>query len=362
MLKKLDDMVNYCQLQSCRRQFLMQYFDEAFPENCGSCDICLSEYEKFDATLIAQKALSAVARLKERFGNTYVIDFLRGSKREKIREEHKQLKTYGVGADISRADWFRYIRELVTAGYLQTSNDEYPVLKLTEKSEAVLKGQQKVELIASQTMEEKQPEVPPYETGLLNELKLIRRDIAINENVPAYIILSDSTLLEIATYLPQSMDEMRLISGFGDVKLARYGREFLIPVKNYCAKNGLSSRMKQKAQNRQRKVRVERSTTARRSDNTRMESFNLYRSGKTIENIAAERGLSTITIESHLSYFVQTGELDILEMVKQEKIPAIQDAIESYGIERLAPLKEVLGEDYSYGEIKAVIGWMNKVQ
>src|SRR6185503_11747896 len=110
MLKKLDDMVKFAQLQTCRRQYLMQYFDEQFPDNCGSCDVCLSEIKKFDGTLIAQKALSAVARLKEHFGNTYVIDFLRGSKREKIREEHKQLKTYGIGADISRADWSRYMR------------------------------------------------------------------------------------------------------------------------------------------------------------------------------------------------------------------------------------------------------------
>ncbi|MDB5142236.1 MAG: recQ [Mucilaginibacter sp.] len=360
MLKKLDDMVKYCQLQTCRRQYLMQYFDEAFPDNCGSCDICLSEYEKFDATLIAQKALSAVSRLKERFGNTYVIDFLRGSKREKIREEHKQLKTFGVGADISRADWFRYMRELVTLGYLAVTEDEYPVLKLTDKSEAVLKGLQKVELIASQTIEEKEQEVIPYEAGLLNELKLTRRDIALNENVPAYIILSDAALMEMATYLPQTLDELRLISGFGDVKLARYGREFLIPVKNYCIKHSLSSRIKQKSPKRERKTRGERTTTTRRGNDTRVETFTLYRSGKSVAEIAAERSLSPITIESHLSYFVQTGEMDILELVKQEKIPAIQDAVESYGHERLAPLKEILGEDYSYGEIKAVIGWMNR--
>jgi ATP-dependent DNA helicase RecQ len=86
----------------------------------------------------------------------------------------------------------------------------------------------------------------------------------------------------------------------------------------------------------------------------------LYRSGNSVKDIAAERGLATTTIESHLSYFVQTGEMDVLEMVKEEKIPAIKDAIESYGYERLSPLKEVLGENYSYGEIKAVISWMNK--
>ncbi|WP_419700310.1 DNA helicase RecQ [Mucilaginibacter sp. NFX135] len=90
MLNKLNDMVKYCQLQTCRRQYLMNYFDEAFPPNCGSCDVCLTEFKRFDGTLIAQKALSAVSRLNERFGVNYVIDFLRGSKNEKIREEHKQ--------------------------------------------------------------------------------------------------------------------------------------------------------------------------------------------------------------------------------------------------------------------------------
>ncbi len=360
MLKKLDDMVKYCQIQSCRRQYLMQYFDESFPDNCGSCDVCLSEYEKFDATLIAQKALSAVARLKERFGNGYVIDFLRGSKREKIWEEHKQLKTYGIGADISRADWVRYLRELVTLGYLQVTDDAYPVLKLTDKSEAVLKGQQKVELIASQTIEERETEVIPYEAGLLQELKLTRRDIAANENVPAYIIISDAALMEMATYLPQTLDELRLISGFGDIKLARYGREFLVPVKNYCVGNGLSSRIKQKSANRERKPGRARTNGKLHSSDTKIETFTLYRSGKTIPEIAAERGLATTTIEGHLSYFVQTGKIDVLEFVKEEKIPAIKDAIESYGCERLSPLKEVLGDDYSYGEIRAVIGWMNR--
>ncbi|MBS1519949.1 MAG: DNA helicase RecQ [Bacteroidetes bacterium] len=360
MLKKLDDMVKYCQLQTCRRQYLMHYFDESFPDNCGSCDICLSEYQKFDATLIAQKALSAVARLKERFGNTYVIDFLRGSKREKIWEEHKQLKTYGIGADISRADWLRYLRELVALGYLQVTDDAYPVLKLTDKSDAVLKGQQKVELIASQTTEERTAEVIPYEGGLLQELKITRRDIAASQNVPPYMILSDVALIEMATYLPQTLDELRLISGFGDIKLARYGREFLVPVKDYCSKNGLTSRIKQKSAKRVQKAGHERTNNRLRSSDTKIETFTLYRSGKTIQEIATERGLAATTVEGHLSYFVQTGEIDVLEFVKEEKIPAIKDAVESYGYERLSPLKEVLGDDYSYGEIRAVIGWMNR--
>ncbi len=361
MLKKLDDMVHYCQLHACRRQFLLKYFEEDFPPNCGSCDFCLTEFKKFDGTLIAQKALSAVTRLKERFGGTYVIDFLRGSKNEKIREEHKQLKTYGIGADISKTDWFRYIRELTAMGYLQVTDDAYPVLKLTSKSDAVLKGLEKVELIASQTTEEQQPrEALPFEAALLTELKDIRRDIALHENLPAYIILSDSTLQEMATYLPQTLDELRLISGFGDVKLARYGREFLLPVKSYCTKNGLTSRIKQKVAKRERKVKTERSGNGNRSSDTAFESFNLFKAGKTVTEIAAERNLAIATIEGHLSFYIYNGAIDVLEIVNEKKIPLIKDAIESYGTEKLSPLKEVLGEDITYGEIKAVIAWMRK--
>jgi ATP-dependent DNA helicase RecQ len=361
MLSKLNDMAKYCQLPTCRRQYLLNYFDEQAPDHCGSCDVCLSEITKFDGTLIAQKALSAVYRLKERFGSTYVIDFLRGSKNEKIREEHKELKTYGVGKDMSKADWQRYLRELVALGYLQFTETEYPVLKLTPKSEAVLKGLEKVELIATQTMEERSTEDLPFENDLLSILKNIRRDIAMQENVPAYIILSDSTLVEIATYLPQSLDELRFISGFGDVKLARYGREFLEPVKVYTNERGLNSKISQKSKKRERKVKTERVSTPRSSD-TRMVSLELYRKDKSIAEIAIERGLSVSTVESHLSYFVQSGELDVLDMVPEQKIPAIKDAVESYGADRLAPLKEILGADFSYGEIKAVLGWMNRNQ
>jgi ATP-dependent DNA helicase RecQ len=356
MLKKLDDMVNYCQLHACRRQFLMHYFDEPFPDNCGSCDFCLSEFVKFDGTLIAQKALSAVARVKERFGANYIIDFLRGSKSEKIWADHKALKTYGAGADISKADWQRYLRELIAQGFLRISEDGYSAIQLTPKSEAVLKGDLKVELIASEITTEQEQEALSYEAELLAELRTKRQEIATGENLPAYIILSDATLLEVATYLPQKMDELRLISGFGDVKLAKYGREFLAIINTYSVEKGLTSRITQKAAKRERKPKPK---TGKISDTFKV-TFDLYKQGKTVPEIANERGLSPTTIEGHLSRFVQTGELDLHEFVNEAKIPAIKNAVESYGSEMLSPLKEVLGDAYTYGEIKAVIAWMNK--
>ena len=363
MLKKLDDMVKYCQLPTCRRQYLLNYFDEQSPDNCGSCDVCLSEFTKFDATLIAQKALSAVFRLNQRFGSTYVIDFLRGSKSDKIRGEHKQLKTYGVGADISKPDWQRYLRELTALGYLQVTEDAYPVIKLTAKSDAVLKGLQKVELVATQTIEEpRQAAALPFENDLLSILKNTRRNMARLENVPDYVIVGDNTLVEMATYLPQTLEELRLISGFGDIKLARYGREFLEPVKMFCHQRGLPSKMNLKSPKRERKPRAERTneTIRRGGSDTKAETFTLYRSGKSVDEIATLRTLAATTVEGHLSHFVQTGELDVLDFVNEEKIPAIKDAVESYGADRLAPLKEVLGDNYSYGEIRAVVAWMNR--
>lgn len=365
MLNKLNDMVKYCQLQACRRQYLMNYFDEAFPPNCGSCDFCLTEFKRFDGTLIAQKALSAVARLNERFGVNYVIDFLRGSKTEKIRDEHKLLKTYGIGVDISKTDWQRYIRELITMDYLHITDDGYPIVKLTHKSASVLKGLQKVEFIESEVVEETHTheQAPPHESELLSRLKSVRNDIARLENVPAYIIVSDATLLEMATFLPLSLDELRLISGFGDIKLARYGRELLQPVKDYCKEKGLESKIAYKSPKRERKAKTqkaERTPKTRKTNDTRTETFTMYRQGKGITEIAAARGLSPMTIEGHLSHFIESGEIDILEIVSQEKIPVIKDAVESYGREMLSPLKQILGDDYSYGEIKAVISWMNK--
>ena len=363
MFKKLDDMVRYCRLTKCRRQFLLNYFGEDAPASCGSCDVCLTEVTRFDATVIAQKALSAVSRLGQRFGNNYVVDFLRGSKSEKMREEHKLIKTYGIGADISKADWQRYLRELTDLGYLYLTEDIYPILKLTPQSEAVLKGLQKVELIEVAVIEEThQPqETILFEAGLLEQLKVVRREMANRENLPAYIIVGDNTLIEMATYLPQTKDELRLISGFGDLKLMRYGEEFLAGINMYCARWALTSRIDQKNPKRERRQRAERIGSKKLSrGDTNAVTLALYQAGKSIEEIAHERALATTTIENHLSPFIQSGELNVLDFVSQEKLSVIADAAESYGADRLGPLKEVLGENYSYGEIRAVVAWMNR--
>lgn len=247
MLRKLKQLADLCEANVCRRHLLLRYFGETFPETCGHCDVCLSERTTFDGTLIAQKLLSAVFRLRERFGLGYTIDVLRGSKSEKIRPEHQALKTFGAGADISRDAWFRYAKDLIALGFLKQVGEPYPTLSLTEKSGAVLRGETRVMLTESvKTRKESKAEIPPHETMLFDRLKALRTTYAQKENVPPYIIFSDATLLELATFLPLDISELTRISGFGEVKTKRYGKAFLGVVSEYCQERALSSKMSEK--------------------------------------------------------------------------------------------------------------------
>jgi ATP-dependent DNA helicase RecQ len=355
MLEKLNKMARLCETQTCRRKFMMNYFGEEYPNYCGSCDVCLSKYEKFDGTIVAQKALSAVARLDQRYGVNFVIDFLRGSKSEKIMDWQMQLKTYGVGSDYSKDEWRQYLNDLIVMGYLHQEEGQYPILKLTEKSKAVLKGEENVMLIKTVVRKEVEHKELHYEVELLSLLKNLRNRFAESAHVPAYLIFSDTTLIELAMYLPQNFSELKKISGFGEIKLQRYGKTFLDVVLNYCKKNNLQSRIQDKTPKRQRKTGSVRS--AEKPD-TKMESFELFKSGKSVAEIAVLRNLVASTIENHLAFYVEMGKITVDELVTPEKMGQIEKAIQLHGDLSLGVLKNELGEDISYGEIRAVINYL----
>jgi ATP-dependent DNA helicase RecQ len=358
MIGKLNKMQSLCEIRTCRRKFLLNYFGETAPNQCGSCDVCLSDYEKTDATIEAQKVLSAVYRLQENYGSQYVVDFLKGSQSEKIKSEHKELKTYGVGADLPRERWLDYIKDMVQLGFLKQSEGQYPVLQLTDASRKVLKGEEKVWLVQAATRKEEAKHEPKeaisYEKPLFERLKNVRKTLADKENVAGYQILSDATLIEMAAYLPQTEPSLRRISGIGDVKLALYGSHFLNEILHYCQENRLSSRIENKSQKRERKPSEEK------INDTKQASFQLFRQGHSVTEIGQMRNLQTSTIESHLAYFIMTGEMEVTEVVPKHKIPAIEKAIAQVGDLTLSPIKEVLGNEYSYGEIRAVLGWRKR--
>jgi ATP-dependent DNA helicase RecQ len=357
MLKKLDTMGKFGEIRTCRRRFLLNYFSEETVTVCGNCDNCSTTFEKFDGTVIAQKALSAVVRTRERFGMSYLIDFLRGSQAKSIRDEHKLLKTYGVGADISKDNWYEYFKDLISQGYLAQTEGQYPVIALTEKSDDVLRGRTSVELIKARIREEKKYKYSEttgleHYSDLFNDLRNMRAVLARGENVPPYVIFSDATLIEMATYLPLTLPDLRKISGVGDLKLEKYGADFLQEIRNYCKRKGLQTRIDQNVQRRERKQRTKRD---RNGNDTYSISLQMFRSGKSIPDIAAERSFAISTIENHLSRYIATGELRVEDLVSPDKIPPIRQAFLSVNeLTGLGQIKEILGDDYTYGEIRAV--------
>jgi len=363
MLAKLDKMTKFCETKTCRRKYLLNYFGEDAPEYCGSCDTCLNKRELKEATVIAQKILSAVARLKESFGMRYMIDVLRGSNNEKMREEHKTLTVYGIGKDMPKEEWMHYTKELLHFQYLEQSEGQYPVLKLTQKGRDVLFKREQVYLTAPVHIEiQNEPVVyqqHPYEKDLFEKLKQLRNKLAHKENVPPYVIFSDSTLLDLATYLPIVKSDLPKISGFGTFKTEKYGEPFLEAIQDYCIQNKLQTKIHLKQPKRERKQKV--STPADRPTDTRRVSYTLFKQGKTIAEIAEERSLSINTIESHLSYYIASGDLLIDDLVDVQKQKAIQKAAEIYGTANgLKILKDNLPEEISYGEIRMVLAAIDK--
>jgi len=364
MLKKLDLMGKFGDLRTCRRKFLLNYFSEELAADCGNCDNCTTQFERFDGTIIAQKALSAVYRTGQRFGMAYVIDILRGSQAKAIRDEHKNLKTYGVGADISKDDWFEYFKDLVAQGYLAQTQGQYPTLLLTDSSNAVLGGREPVELIKARAKDEKRSPLTdklshPYLKELFNTLRGVRAEFARRENVPPYVVFSDATLVEMATYLPQNDWELKRISGVGDLKLDKYGSAFLREIISYCRTNKLLSRIDLKGHTRERKQRTKRNANGK---DTYHISLDMFRDGKTVAEIAGERGLGLSTIEGHLARSIASGEVSLEQLVPLHKVDVIRNAVMKVGGEGLSPIKQFLGDEYSYGEIRAVLAAMQNTR
>lgn len=232
---KLDALLGLCETAGCRRVRLLEYFGEAAAP-CGNCDTCLEPPRTWDATEAAQKALSCVYRTGQRFGAVHLIDVLRGRATERVAQwGHDRLQVFGVGADLDEAAWRNVFRQLVALGYVEPDHAAYGALQLTEASRAVLKGEQRVAMRELQPRKAKAAKnrstataaVSAADSGLLEQLKAWRLDEARTQAVPAYVILHDRTLAEIATTRPGDMTALSMIGGIGAKKLERYGSALL---------------------------------------------------------------------------------------------------------------------------------------
>jgi len=233
--KRLREMTFYCSTKDCLRNYILKYFGENPPNYCGNCGNCATNFEMTDITLEAQKILSCVARMRERYGQKMLIDVLRGSKSEKVmRLELDKLSTYGI-SEKSEKQLHEIINQLILMGYLIKTDDEYPVIKLGNSASEVLRNGKTVEMKLSKTeivINKKQTR--PVDKGLFAVLRELRFEIAKEQNVPAFVIFPDSTLTDMCMKIPKTNEEFLNVSGVGQVKLERYGERFLKAIADNC--------------------------------------------------------------------------------------------------------------------------------
>ncbi|MEM9542899.1 MAG: DNA helicase RecQ [Cyanobacteria bacterium P01_E01_bin.42] len=335
--QQLSQIVDYVEGTECRRTIQLRYFGERFSGNCDNCDNCRNPQPIEDWTIEAQKFLSCVYRCQQKFGMIHIIDVLRGSSKKKVLDYgHHLLSTYGIGKDRSAEEWKHLSRSLLHQGLLNETNDGYRVLKLNKKSWEILKKTRSVSIAVPQkttktTKTENNPRQIEAEL-LFDRLRLLRKNLADAQSVPPYVIFADSSLRAMARQRPQTREEFAKVPGVGAKKLERYGDRFLSEIREFCQ---------------------EQKTPVFVASDTQMTTLGLYQQGLNIEEIAKERGLRANTIITHLSELIEMRQpIDLDRLVDPERQKAIVAAIEKVGDKALNPIRDTVGEEYTYEEIR----------
>ncbi len=354
--EKLRQMVQYCETHQCRRQVLLNYFGESYPHSdCKTCDNCLRQSERVDATREAQMLLSCVKRVSERFGANYVIDVLRGSRAERIFQNgHQHLSTYGIGKDIPKKQWQVIVRELEKQGYLETKlmNGQYPVLCLNKNSRRVLFQNETVYIHRfTETGEQAVRREDEFDRELFERLRVLRKRIADEENVPPYVVFPDTTLKQMATQYPTTWSSLKQIEGVGEVKLHRYGPRFMKTIVGYCQQFNI----------RTPKLQPTRKTRQTRGNRMVSDAYtlSLLQQGMSVKQVAKARQLKEETIWQHVAQLIFKGEpVDPDELMQRTKFNTIREACEKAGDVGLKVIKADLGPEISYGEIRVVRAYL----
>ena len=241
-LQKFAAMEAFSEAQICRRQVLLNYFSQFSDSACGNCDVCLDPPKMFDGLVTSQKVLSCILRLEQQASSQYVIDVLRGKQLRRLQEAgHNQLSTYGIGKEQSDIYWHNIINQLVHKGLIRVDITAKAALRLTEAARPVLKSEVAV-MLATPRLEfkpEKKAKLAPanYDRTLFVRLKHLRKTLAEEHEVPPYVVFSDATLVDMASKVPTTLNDMLDISGVGQTKLARYGDAFLQLITDYINKD-----------------------------------------------------------------------------------------------------------------------------
>ncbi|MCY3905466.1 MAG: DNA helicase RecQ [Caldilineaceae bacterium] len=303
--EKLDRVLEFCQLQACRRRYLLRYFGEEWPEgNCSGCDFCLTPREAFDATVISQKILSAVIGTRERFGIAHVADVLRGSRNKKVKEfGHDALSVYGIVDDYSAGEIREIAGLLVEEGLLRRREGKYPTPAVTQKGRGFLKNRERL-VLAMPKREKKRVSaadrsVLDFEQALFEELRTLRGRLAGERGIAPDAVFSDATLQEMAYYIPQSRESLLRISGVGEVKLEQFGEAFLLIIRTYAGLHNLEERVKP-AYNVEEIRRQHPKAYAKWSSEDDERLKEMYAAGTGVAELARHFGRNTGAIRSRL--------------------------------------------------------------
>ena len=365
--RKLTQVIEFCELHACRRRYLLDYFGEtdAQPQNCGACDNCLAPTEEFDATVIAQKILSAVIRTGQSFGISYISQVLRGSKNKRVIERgHDSLSVYGIVNDYSSEDIKEIAAALLERGLLRKNEGDYPTFGVTSEGRRFLNDRETLTLTrrlddeytsrrAASAAGAQSAAPAEYDAELFQELRALRTQIASRRGVPPYVVFGDVTLRQMAAYFPQSRDSLSRIHGVGSVKLDQYGDEFLAVIREYAQARSLTDRMPGLSIDRsQRDTRRANYTGASHEYTGR-----LLAQGLSIQQIAQERDIKTNSVILHIEALMAAGDpIDLRpHLPSRERIANIQTAFRQAGISTpLKRIRDTLGNGYAYDEIRLV--------
>lgn len=348
--QQLRQVIDYAEGTDCRRTIQLGYFGERFAGNCGNCDNCRYPKPVQDWTIEAMKFLSCVARCQERFGMLHIIEVLRGAKTQKIlQNKHDQLSTYGIGKDKTLDEWRMLGRSLLHQGLLEQTSDGYSVLKLNALSWEVMRKQRTVALAVpvAQKMSLIQESEKAIEAEiLLQRLRSLRKQLADEQSVPPYVVFPDSTLKLMAQVQPQSLNEFAKLSGVGSHKLAQYGKKFIAEIKAYCQEQGKPEKQDSS---------IGAIAFKNLPTDTELITLRLHQEGLSIAEIAHKRNLSPSTILNHLFKLMEKNQpVDLNQLVPLEHQQKIWQVLEVLGDISLTPIKEQLGESYTFDEIRLV--------
>ena len=334
-------------------------------DSCGNCGNCLSEIEVTDITIDAQKILSCMKRMRKNFGSNLICDVLKGSNTSKIRNfKFNELSTYGIMSEYSKDTIKDLIYFLVTEGYIEALGDKFPVLALSPMANRVLFDGEKVQIkrkIEKISKISKQLDID-YDTNLFEILREIRRKIAEKQNVPPFVVFSDATLRQMCIYFPTTVENMLSISGVGMNKTQKYGSLFISAISKYIEENNITPKEFPNKANKKETAALQVSSNVNEDvipkikESTYITSYNLFKQGNSIKEIASNRSLTVKTIEEHLLKCFELGmDIDLSSYVQKEFEEDIKKVINELGYERLRPIKDALPEKVSYFDIKYFI-------